>query len=87
MRVEIDATMVKVSTKRAKFDKEGQMVEEPAVVLSFELPVSALQPRALGALLRAVEREMRLSMDDHQASFDLADDGRLAPEREPVGTR
>lgn len=82
MRVEINATLTKVSTKRAKFDKDGQMVEEPGVVLSFEMPVTVLQPRQLGALLRAVEREMTVELDDHQASFDVSD-GKL----EPVGAR
>lgn len=81
MRVTFDATLTKVTTKRAKHDKDGVMTEEPASAVTVDVPVSAIPAGSLGALLRAMDREITVELFDGQTSFDMVDrDGARALE-------
>lgn len=86
MRVSFDGVLTKVTTKRAKRDKDGTIVDEPAVAITLDVPVSDLSPSQLGALLRAADRSLRVDLDDLQSAFDIVDRNgsrELAPE--PIG--
>ena len=86
MRLSFDATLTKISTKRAKRDREGVVVEEPAIAVTVDVPVSSLSPASLGALLRAMDRELRVELDDGQLGFEMIErDGarELVPDRAP----
>lgn len=73
MHVSFDATLTKAATKRAKRDKDGIVTEEPAISITVEVPVSAISAGSLGALLRAMDREVRVELDDGQLGFDIAE--------------
>jgi hypothetical protein len=85
MHVSFDAALTRIATKRAKRDKDGVVVEEPAVSVTVEVPVSAISPGSLGALLRALDRGLRVDLDDGQRAFDLVErDGEPALVAEPA---
>jgi hypothetical protein len=74
MHVTAKGTLVKVGTKRAKFDKDGQEVEGAAISLTIDLPIVDLTGGDLAGIQRAVERKLDIDMDDGQASFDVVGD-------------
>lgn len=75
MRTTFVAVLAKVSTKRAKRDSNGIVTEEPAIAVTIEVPISQLEPRVLGDLLRCVDRELEVALVDPQQSFAPSRDG------------
>lgn len=84
MQMNTVATLAKIGTKRAKRDAQGIVVEEPAVLIQLEVPISNLDKDDLAGLLRAVDQDVELVVRSPQRGFAVKD-GALVPE--PVGAR
>lgn len=88
MKIEINATIARVTAKPGKRDKDGNLVTGPTVVLTAEIPLEHLDQAQLGKLLQWTDTELRLILDDYQRGFVVAEKaGEAFFEPEPVGAR
>lgn len=77
MHLQTIVTLTKIGTKRGRQDQNGVTVEEPAIVIQVEVPVSNLAAEDLAGLLRAVDQDVELTIASVQRGF-APQNGKLA---------